>query len=288
MHSRLPDGPLIGQFGPTGTTILSDIADGTVIFMVQPQGTSGAFAVLASARASVAADCTLSAIAPLGAVNGASFSANSLAPGSFATILGNNLSSATAGQAGVVPYPTSLAGMTVSLAGQNCPLSYVGAGQINFLVPSNISPGRYTLKAGAAASEVLITNVSPGIFTLKGDGTGVPLATIVANLDDGTTVSLAPYQCSNTGCSPAGVPLPANATDLYIVLYGTPIRNYRYVAASLGALKPEVVYAGAQGQFPGLDQINLHLKAPVNLSGTQLLQLQVDGVSSNAVSVQFQ
>jgi uncharacterized protein (TIGR03437 family) len=45
---------------------------------------------------------------------------------------------------------------------------------------------------------------------------------------------------------------------------------------------------GAHAQFPGLDQVNLHLKAPFRLTGTQSLQLQVDGVSSNTVSLAFQ
>jgi len=287
LHSGLPDGPLIGQFGPTGTTILQNLPYGGVIFMVQPQGPSGPPAVLASTRATVTSDCAASAIAPLGVVNGASFSAASLAPASFATILGENLSTAAA-QATGVDYPTTLAGMTVSLAGQNCPLSYVGPRQINFLVPSNIAPGRYLVRAGTAMSEVLITNASPGIFTLRGDGTGVPLGSLVAGLDDGSTVSMQPYECSKTGCAPASVPLPANATDLYVVLYGTGIRNYRSISASLGAFKPEVLYVGAHAQFPGLDQINLHLKAPFALGGTQTLQLQVDGIPSNAVSVEFQ
>jgi uncharacterized protein (TIGR03437 family) len=50
----------------------------------------------------------------------------------------------------------------------------------------------------------------------------------------------------------------------------------------------EVLYAGAQGQYPGLDQINVHLKGPVALSELQSLRLQADGVSSNVVSLQFQ
>jgi uncharacterized protein (TIGR03437 family) len=286
IHSKLPDGPLIGQFGPAGTTTLSDVADGTVIFMVLSQGASTGSGVLASARASVVTGCSAAAIMPLGVVNGASFSANSLAPGAFATIFGSNLSGGTA-QAST-PYPSSLGGVTVSLAGQQCPLAYVSPGQINFLVPSSIAPGRYTLKVGAATSEVLIMNVSPGIFTLSGDGTGVPLAGLMATLDDGSTVPLAPYQCSGSGCTPIAIALPPNATDLYIVLYGTGIQNYRAVSAALGANKPEVAYVGAQAQFPGLDQVNLHLKSPFHLTGTQLLQLQVDGVSSNAVSLMFQ
>jgi uncharacterized protein (TIGR03437 family) len=82
--------------------------------------------------------------------------------------------------------------------------------------------------------------------------------------------------------------LPDGLTDLYIVLYGTGLRNHQKISAILGPLQPEVLYAGAQGLFPGLDQVNLHLEGPVGLKYLQNLQLIVDGTSSNAVSLQFQ
>jgi len=115
---KMPDGPLLGQFGPIGATTLSDVADGMVVFMVLSQGTSSPGAVLASARTSVVTNCGAAAIAPLGAVNGASYSAASLASSSFATIFGSGLSGETA-QAGPPPYPVNLAvledGSSVSL-----------------------------------------------------------------------------------------------------------------------------------------------------------------------------
>jgi len=150
----------------------------------------------------VVTNCGAAAIAPLGAVNGASYSAASLASSSFATIFGSGLSGETA-QAGPPPYPVNL-----------------------------------------------------------------------AVLEDGSSVSLPPYQCSEVGCSAVAVPVPPTATDLYIVLYGTGIRDYSSISATLGTSKPEVAYAGSVGQFPGLDQVNLHLKPPFHLGGTQALQLQ--------------
>jgi uncharacterized protein (TIGR03437 family) len=287
LHTNLPDGPAIGAFGSTGTTILPNVADGTRIFMVQAAGTPGGSTVLASARASVLPDCGLPSVAPLGVVNGASYAAGSLAPETFASIFGSNLSGGVA-QASAGAYPTSLGGVTVTLAGKACPLSYVSPGQINFLVPPNIAPGRYTVNAGTASSEILIAGVSPGLFTVRGDGTGAPLAALTAVLDDGGTASLTPYQCSAGGCGPAPMAMPANATDLYIALYGTGIRNYRNISAGLGNERPEVAYVGANAQFPGLDQVNLHLKAPFHLSGTLALALLVDAAPSNPVTLQFQ
>lgn len=287
IHLNSPTGTLLGQFGPVGTTTFSGVTDGTVFYLIQaPDGSSPT--VLASALASVLSfNCSSGSIAPLGLVNAASYAPNSVAPNSLATIFGSNLSSATA-QASASPYPTSLGGVSVSLAGQLCPLWYVSPGQINFAVPPNIQSGRYTLTVGSAASDVLITNVSPGIFTLTSDGTGVPLAAITGVLGDGSTVSLPPYQCSASGCSVVPIALPTGLTDLYVVLYGTGIRNYKNISASLGPLPLDVLYAGAQSQYPGLDQVNLHLKGPMSLRSQQNLQLIVDGTNSNNVWLQFQ
>jgi len=287
LHLNSPTGTLLGQFGPVGTTTLSGVTDGTVFYLTQPSSGSSP-TVLASALATVlSSNCSGASIMPLGLVNAASYASNSIAPSSLATIFGSNLSSTTA-QASGSPYPTSLGGTTVLLAGQSCPLWYVSPGQINFAVPPNMQPGRYTLSVGDAASDVLITSVSPGIFTLTSDGTGVPLAAITGVLGDGSTVSLPPYQCSASGCTVVSIALPSRLTDLYIVLYGTGMRNGQNVSASLGPLPLDVLYAGAQVQYPGLDQVNLHLKGPVNLTSRQNLQLTVDGMNSNTVWLQFQ
>ena len=286
IHLNLPTGPLVGRYASTGTTTLSNIADGTLIFMVQSSGASPPV-TLASVRSAVApSNCGSASIAPLGIVNAASFSAASVAAGGLATIFGANLSTATARVSGT-SYAATLGGVTVVLGGQACPLSYVSPTQINFQVPSNLSPGRYLLTVGPASSEVIVAGISPGIFTVRGDGTGVPFAAITAMMSDGSTLALSPYQCSATGCSVAPVQLPSGWTDLYIVLYGTGIRSARNVSAALGQVRPDVDYAGAQDQYPGLDQVNLRIKAPASLVGLQSLQLNADGVLSNSVTLEF-
>jgi uncharacterized protein (TIGR03437 family) len=287
IHLVSPGGSLIGQFGASGTTLLPPVSDGTQVFLVQPSTTGGEPTVLASAVTSVLpTNCTAANINPLGIVNAAGYSAISVAPGSFVTLFGSNLASQTARPTGV-PYPTNLGGVSVSIAGEQCGLTYVSPGQINFVMPSDVTPGRYVLTAGSVATEVIVTNVSPGIFTLTGDGKGVPLAQIIEAFSDGTSVTLPPYQCSQT-CGISPISLPGNLTDLYIVIYGTGFRNLHSATASLGPLATDVIYAGAVAQYPGLDQMNLHIKNPTGLSGLQNLQITVDGTPSNVVNLQFQ
>lgn len=240
--------------------------------------------MLASATASVTTDCNAPTIGSLGLVNAASYSATSISAGSFVTLFGANLSSSTA-QPSSLPYPTSLAGISVSIAGEKCGLTYVSPGQINFVVPSDIPPGRYIVSAGAATTEAIITTVSPGIFTVNGNGTGVPLAQVTAILPDGTQVALSPYQCTTT-CTIAAMSLPPGTTDVYVVLYGTGFRSLGKAMVG-GTLSADVVYSGAVPTYPGLDQMNLHLRGITGLTGLQSVRIQTDGVFSNSVDLQF-
>jgi uncharacterized protein (TIGR03437 family) len=220
-------------------------------------------------------------------VNGASYSAVSVAPGSLATIFGSNLSSSLA-QASGTSFPTTLAGANVALSGELCPLSFVSPGQINLLIPSDLQPGRYLLTTGAATADLIVSKVSPGIFTLRGDGTGTANASVIVALADGTSAYLPVYQCSATGCQASPIRIPPNATSLYVILYGTGFRNGTNFSASLGPSMASVLFAGAQTQFPGVDQINLQVNQLTGLSGPQVLQVVADGVSSNSVTLLFQ
>ena len=152
LHLTSPSGQLVGQFGSSGSTLLPQISDGTLVYLVSPPGSSQ---VVGSARASVVApNCNAQQVSPRGIVNAASFKPISIASGSLATIFGTNLSSTTA-HATATPYPTTLGGVTVSLSGKACPLFYVSPSQINFLVPADLPPGRYLLTIGSATSDVI-------------------------------------------------------------------------------------------------------------------------------------
>jgi uncharacterized protein (TIGR03437 family) len=278
-----PTGQLVGQFGQTGSTLLPQIGDGSLIFLVN----SADGQPLASARASILAqNCNAPTVAANGVANGASFSRVSIAPGSFATVIGANLSGISA-QANP-PYPTTLGGITVSLSGVSCQLQFVSPRQVNFVVPAGLPAGRYLLTVNSATSDALITNTSPGIFTVKGDGTGAPSAQMVAVLGDGTTANLTPYQCDSSGCHIAAVSLPPNTASLYLILYGTGIKNANNISATLGTLAAQVAYCGAVPAFPGLDQVNLLVANPSGISGRQTVLVTTDGFTSNSVDLLFQ
>jgi uncharacterized protein (TIGR03437 family) len=169
-----------------------------------------------------------------------------------------------------------------------CPLYYVSPAQINFVVPAGLPAGRYLLAVNSATADAIVTNTSPGIFTVKGDGTGVPAGSLIEVMNDGSSVSITPYQCSSAGCTIVPVSLPSNLASLYIVLYGTGIRNALSISAQLGSVAAQVVYFGQVAAYPGLDQVNLLIASPAGLTGSQSLTLQVDGVFSNSVDLLFQ
>ncbi|MBZ5603776.1 MAG: hypothetical protein LAO79_15860 [Acidobacteriia bacterium] len=283
VHVSSPTGQLVGQFGQTGSTILPQISDGTILFLTTPGGGQS----LASARASIlpAQNCTAPAIMAQGVANSASFSRVSISPGSFASVLGMNLAPVTA-QA-VAPYPMSLGGISVSISGIACPLQYASQKQVNFVVPLGLPPGRHLLTVSSATSDVLVTNSSPGIFTVKGDGTGVPFASLLAVMGDGTNLAISPYQCNANGCAIAPVTLPQGLSSLYVILYGTGIRNATTISASASSFPAQVVYFGAVGAYPGLDQVNILITNPSGLSGRQSVVLQTDGTTSNSVDLMF-
>lgn len=74
-------------------------------------------------------------------VNGASFaSGRGAAPGSFATIFGQNLCGQTAAGDWIGPgqLPTTVGGCSVTVNGTPAMMQYASSGQINFIVPPNM------------------------------------------------------------------------------------------------------------------------------------------------------
>jgi len=89
-------------------------------------------------------------------------------------------------------------------------------------------------------------------------------------------------------------PIAIGSDAVYMVLYTTGIRN-RSQSVQIGYFGKNgiqyqpVVFAGAQGQYPGLDQVNVQLPSSLNGLGQTVLWLAVDGANpSNVVTVNFQ
>jgi uncharacterized protein (TIGR03437 family) len=85
--------------------------------------------------------------------------------------------------------------------------------------------------------------------------------------------------------APAGLtePIEIGEDGAVVVLYGTGFRHAATPVCLIAGEPVEVLYAGAQGEFPGLDQLNVRLRASLRGAGAVVLELKADGVSANPV-----
>ena len=241
------------------------------------------------------------AAASASVVSGASFTGPNVAPGSIATIFGDQLAPATE-QATVLPLPAALAGISVSLTDRagvtrDAPLFYASPKQINFQVPAGAVPGPATATVHSfgitrATGSLQVEATAPGIFTQNADGKGVPAAIIVRIAADGSMSSESVFSCGAApgSCEPVPIEVGSGANRAYLILFGTGIRNRTAitgVSMTIGALNVPVEYAGPQGNFVGLDQVNIPLPAELAKRGRVDLMLTVDSKPANVVQLNF-
>ena len=97
-------------------------------------------------------------------------------------------------------------------------------------------------------------------------------------------------QCGSSGCT--SIPIDTGVdTPVYLSLYGTGIRKLSSMAAvtcTINGISVPVLYAGPQGQFAGLDQVNVPLTLNLRGSGESNVVLTVDGHTANAVTINVQ
>jgi uncharacterized protein (TIGR03437 family) len=226
------------------------------------------------------------------ALSAASFVAGSLAPESIAALFGSGLSTATA-SACCLPLPTNLGAATVSVTdsagvSRAAPLYYSSPAQINFEVPAGTATGNAKISvqsgngAAATTAAVSIGNSAPGIFLAN--STGLPAALTLTNSAAGIQSVANVFQV----VSGSIVPLPVDLSQgsVFLLLFGTGIRNAKSVTATVGGIQVPVPFAGAQGTFVGEDQINIG-PLPMALAGKGSVPviLTADGQAANAASI---
>ena len=219
-----------------------------------------------------------------------------VAPGSIASAFGKQIGSSTQ-SALTLPLPIMLSGVSLQLkdaskASVMAPLFYVAPNQINFVVPDTVATGIATatiLNGGTPpATTVQVATVAPGLFTVNGAGTGVPAALAIRrSIATQTDTDVPVFTCDAHGCTSVPIDLAAG-TQVFLELFGTGIRgrsSLANVTATIGGASSQVLFAGAQGQFPGLDQMNVAMPQNFSGHGEQDLVLTVDGHAANTVRV---
>ncbi|HTS65405.1 MAG TPA: FG-GAP-like repeat-containing protein [Candidatus Acidoferrales bacterium] len=228
----------------------------------------------------------------------ASFLAGPLAPNSIAAGFGQRLADVTQG-ADTLPLPTRLAGVSLNFTdslGLNMPaaLIFISPSQVNFVVPG-VSTGAAVAtlsRNGATVAQAIVQILpfAPGIFTANADGKGVPAAQALHLKPDGSRILEPVYQCGTApgSCVPVPINLGSEPEQVYLLLYATGVRNCQLPGVQIGNADATVAASQPQGQFPGLDQVNVILPRQLAGRGEVPLTLQACGRTANAVSIAIQ
>jgi uncharacterized protein (TIGR03437 family) len=219
-----------------------------------------------------------------------------IAPNSIVSAFGLQIGASTKSALNL-PLPILLSGVSLqvtdslSVSGLQS-LFYVAPNQINFVV-SNIATGIASVKilngdTPEPTTTVQVASVAPGLFTVNGAGTGVPAALAIRrSIATQTDTEVPVFRCNANSCTSTGIEVGPDA-QVFLSLFGTGIRgrsSLANVAVTIGGVSATVLFAGAQGEFPGLDQVNVVLPTNLQGRGEQDLILTVDGHVANTVRI---
>jgi uncharacterized protein (TIGR03437 family) len=237
-----------------------------------------------------------------GVLNAASYANAPIASDECTVAFGIDFA-ATSAQTNSLALSKTLAGATVTITdstgvAETAPLFYVSETQINFLVPEGLALGSGTITITNSAGNKVsapttIAQVSPSLFTADSTGTGAPAA-IALTYAPGAVAQANPiFSCSGSPavCTSTPIDVGTPSTSVYLELFGTGIRgraNLAVVTVTVNGIPQQVTYAGAQASYAGLDQVNVMLDPSLAGSGQVTLQLSVDGILANPVTVDIQ
>jgi uncharacterized protein (TIGR03437 family) len=235
-------------------------------------------------------------------VSAASYCGPAVAPESIVAAFGSTLASTTQ-VANSLPLPTMLGAASVKIkdsAGVErlAPLFFVSPRQINYQIPSGVASGVATLTApngsGNFNGALNIARVAPALFAANADGRGVATAIALRVRSDGTQTAepVAQFDAAQNRFIPRpidlGPDLGSASDQIFLILFGTGVRGHSGLAnvtGRIGGAPAEVFYAGEQGAFVGLDQINLRLPRSLAGRGVVDVVLLADSYVANVVQI---
>jgi uncharacterized protein (TIGR03437 family) len=268
------------------------------------EGTNDALPLFANTATPVPAFAVsnLLTVPAINTVSAASYAAPVAAPGSIVASFGSNLAAAST-FASDTPLPDALAGTSVELIDSTgtkavAPLFFVSPSQINYVVSPEMQPGPILVNVLSntrlvASGYLQLDSVAPSLFSANGDGCGVAAGEALTS-SGGPSVSspLVVWDTSRTAWIARPVSLSAPNEFVFLTLYGTGIRGRTRITdvrATAGGLPVPVTYAGTQGIYPGLDQVNIG-PLPRSLAGRGVVDVvvSVGANTSNAVQLYIQ
>lgn len=190
--------------------------------------------------------------------NGADFS-SSVAPGSLAYIFGSQFATANASATGT-PWPTVLAGLTVTVNGVLAPIQFVSPGRVDIQIPYGTATGtatmvvsRYGTNSNSYTFSVL--PAAPGLLEIFNADSSVnsqalpaaPASTVTVNYTGAGPVSPAVADGAAGPASPISIPtLPTSATlgGVSVVVSSVSLAQGRVGVAQMKLVVPSTLSAG--------------------------------------------
>ncbi len=236
---------------------------------------------------------------PLANLSAASYDSTRFAADSIVTAFGAKLAVETQ-VAASMPLPVYLVGTTVIIRDSRseeyfAPLFFVSPTQVNYLIPPEVAPGLATVVITSgdgmtSGSGLQIEATAPGLFTADASGRGL-LAGVALRVKANGAQSYEPiarFDAMQNKLVPIPIDLGAATEQVYLISFGTGVRNrsaMTAVSAQFGGVSTQVIFAGAQGEFAGLDQVNLLLPRALAGRGEVDFTLSVEGKPANPVKV---
>jgi uncharacterized protein (TIGR03437 family) len=235
----------------------------------------------------------------LTSVSSANYAGPQLAADSIASAFGQDLADNVVA-ASTIPLPEILGGAQVTLrdsAGAllQAPLFFVSPNQINFHLPRNVATGQAELRVARGGvivtlGQIEIVRVRPGLFTANASGQGVAAALALRVRADGAQQfePVSRFDPAQNRFVPTPIDLGPASDQVFLILFGTGTRfrsSLSTVSTRIGGVDAPVLFVGAQGDFVGLDQINLQIPRSLSGRGEVEIRLMADGQQANAVTI---
>lgn len=202
------------------------------------------------------------------------------------------------------PLPTTLGGVTLTVTdknnvARNASLFFVSSGQINFLVPPDTATGRAKISikkqnGSLIGGDLLVERVGPGLFSANanGQGVGAVVALRIAASGAQTYESLYRYDAAQQRNVAVPLNLGPETDKVYLLLNGSGIRGVEQlsdVTVEIANQPVPVIFAGEQGDFIGLDQVNVgQLPRTLIGKGTVEVVIRVNGRRANRITLTIQ
>jgi uncharacterized protein (TIGR03437 family) len=165
---------------------------------------------------------------------------------------------------------------------------------VNFEVPPGVAIGTASVTVSVNGNPVgvgtaKIAAIAPALYTANSNGQGAASAIVVTVHADGSSGFVYTFQCPSAGnCTPLPIDLGLDSDQVVLELYGTGIRGHTTpVTCMIGSTSLPTAYAGLQGFYVGLDQVNILLPKSLRGAGTVTVVLTVDGQPANSVVLNF-